>query len=150
MIWVQNRPSPYFRHSGVQSELWVRGKFSYIFEEEGSVAPKTTHYLFIFPDGAFLSRAQALVGKNRSQLLPQPNSPEAMGSESPEAHITALPRERRPVSGPASVFPIPGHPGRVRVALPAFVACDKRSQSPSVALKWTLTAPDGERCDLTS
>lgn len=114
------------------------------------MAPKATHYLFIFPDGAFLSRVQALVGKNRSQLLLYPSSPEAMGSESPEAHITVLRRGLQPVSGSTSAFPTPGRLGGARVALPAVVANDKRSQSPSVALKWTLSAPDRERLGLTA
>lgn len=55
------------------------------------------------------------------------------------AHIIVLPSKWVLVSGSTCVFSIPGHLGGARVFLPAFVACDKRGQSPSAALKLTLS-----------
>lgn len=80
-----------------------------------------------------LSRAHALVGKNRSWLL-LPPKPEDVGSESPSvAHITVLSWKWLLVSGSTSAFSISGHVGGARVALLAFVAMT-REASPLLLL----------------
>ena len=97
----------------------------------------------------FLSRAQSSSREEQELVIPlnQTAATQARGcqsSESPSvARVIVLPRKWLLVSSSVSVFSTPGHiGGSSRVALPAFVVHIKRSSSPSVALKSTLTAPD--------
>lgn len=104
------------------------------------MAPKTTHYLFTFLDGAFLSRAQAL-GKTGASYSRNSTAQRIWAQSHREAHVTVLPT----VSGSASVFPFLAILMVSEwLSLPLW-PYDKRSRSPSFALKWTLTAPDRER-----
>lgn len=97
------------------------------------LVPKTTHYLFTFSDGTFLSFQDSSSGREKQKLATpstrqQPPRPEEVGSESLSvAHITVLPRKWLLVSGSMSAFSSPAHHSGPRVALPAFVAYDREA-----------------------
>lgn len=92
------------------------------------MAPKTTHYLFIFPDGTFLFPGLKLWEGKQEPVTPatqqQPLRPEDVGSEARVAPITVPSRKWLLVSGSTPAFSFPSHLGGARVVLPAFMAYD--------------------------